>query len=90
MKLYQIDTGARWYVAAPTAHQAVAVWAKDSIEIGAVEELLDELLDFEIVEHTTDPKVRISMTSDCDPGRLVWELAQEAREPQVICCSEWP
>lgn len=90
LRLYRIETGATWYVAAHTEHQAVAEWVRCMHEVGAVEEVPEELKGYKLAAMTEDEIRSCTFRSDVGRHRLMWDVFKEQTKPGVVACSEWP
>lgn len=93
MKLYEVNApdGARYWVAADTCGQAIALCA-EAEAIENAEEYTDSIEEgpdaYELDENTASKRHFIS---DEDGSRqTMWSVFSGMTSPEVIACSEWP
>jgi len=91
MRIYEVDVGARYWVAAPDLFSAFELMRKCWESEGSEEDVrtsdsisIDELPEARIRSY------RIRMDDDTSSVRSLWDVFQEVEQPEVLGCSEWP
>ena len=90
MKLYEIEVGATYWVAAENIREALTVlwdWWENE---GCVEDARDcGYLHIDEVPEKKSEKLRFREDGEKNAGRLMIDAAKECEQPEVIACSEW-
>lgn len=91
LKLYEVETGATYWVAARNLRQAVdTVWACWEAE-DALEDVDESGFEIEPVVEERARKIKVR-DDDVGGERTLWDFfrdQQETGDAQVIACSEW-
>lgn len=90
MKIYEIDTGATYYVVAENLQQALDTVFRCWEEEGSLEDAEGSELFVKPVSEEKARKVKIQMDDEAGSQRLLWDLLRDAEKPEVVACSEWP
>lgn len=91
MKLYEVEVGATYWVAAENIQNAInAMWGCWEVEGSLEDALTGDYL--HIDEVSLKRAATLHFRDDCaeHAGRLMVDVAKECAGTEVIACSEWP
>jgi hypothetical protein len=91
MNIYEVDTGATYWVVAQNLLQAFdvarACWESE----GSLEDVAStDSVSIDQVYEERARKIKIQMDDEAGSQRLLWDVARDATKPEVVACSEWP
>lgn len=88
MKLWECDCGATYWVAAPNLRSAVDAMFQCWEAEGSLEDMEDSGFSIESVPESRG--VRLQLRNEDGSAMTMWDAMKQAKQAEVLGCTEWP